>query len=86
MSTDQATTGDEQAAPVISTFAGTGVAGSKGDAEPAVSAQLNRPLGVAVDSAGNLYISEHVGHRVRKVTTDGKISTCAGNGTPGCPG
>ncbi|MFE6094008.1 RICIN domain-containing protein [Streptomyces massasporeus] len=87
MSTDQAaTTGDEQAAPLISTFAGTGVAGSTGDSEPAVSAQLNRPLGVAVDSVGTLYISEYGGHRVRKVTTDGKISTYAGNGSPGALG
>ncbi|MFF7380884.1 RICIN domain-containing protein [Streptomyces massasporeus] len=87
MSTDQAaTTGDEQTAPLISTFAGTGVAGSTGDSEPAVSAQLNRPLGVAVDSVGTLYISEYAGHRVRKVTTDGKISTYAGNGSPGALG
>ncbi|MEV5237947.1 RICIN domain-containing protein [Streptomyces cinnamoneus] len=84
MSTAQAAaTGNEHSAPPISTVAGTGTAGSKGDNEPAVSAQLNRPYGVAADSAGNLYISDYSGHRVRKVTTDGKISTVAGTGTAG---
>ncbi|MFG2349744.1 NHL domain-containing protein [Streptomyces phaeochromogenes] len=70
----------------ISTIAGTGVAGFRGDGGPAVSAQLNRPYGLAVDGAGNLYIAEAENHRVRKVTTDGKISTIAGTGTAGFSG
>ncbi|MGW7094901.1 NHL domain-containing protein [Streptomyces sp. NPDC054874] len=79
VSTPQAeATGSENSAPRISTIAGTGVAGAKGDNEPAVSAQLNRPYGSALDSNGTLYIADYNNHRIRKITTDGKISTAAG--------
>ncbi|MFE7296262.1 RICIN domain-containing protein [Streptomyces sp. NPDC057579] len=81
-----ATTGGEDSAPPISTVAGTGVAGFKGDNDPAVAAQLNRPYGIAVDSTGTLYFSDHSNHRVRKITTDGKISTVAGIGSAGYRG
>ncbi|MGW2963883.1 NHL domain-containing protein [Streptomyces sp. NPDC001220] len=81
-----ATTGGENSTPPISTVAGTGVAGFKGDNEPAVSAQLNRPYGIAVDSSGTLYFSDYNNHRVRKITTDGRISTVAGTGTAGFSG
>ncbi|MER0443496.1 RICIN domain-containing protein [Streptomyces sp. Edi4] len=70
----------------ISTFAGSGAAGFDGDGGPAVSAQLDCPLGVVVDSAGILYVSDHNNHRVRKVTADGTISTVAGTGADGCGG
>jgi len=70
----------------ISTFAGTGTAGSSGDGGPASSAQLNAPAGIAFDASGNLYIVEQSGHRVRKVASDGSISTFAGNGTFGFGG
>ena len=70
---------------VISTFAGTGTAGSSGDGSAATSAQLNGPQGLAVDSAGNLYIADTQNHRVRKVT-GGTISTVAGSGTAGFAG
>ncbi|MFJ6821880.1 RICIN domain-containing protein [Streptomyces niveus] len=73
----------EQSAPPISTVAGSGVAGFAGDNEPAVSAQLNHPYGIAVDGAGTLYFSDRNNHRVRKITTDGKISTVAGTGVAG---
>jgi len=46
-------------------------------------AQLNAPRNVALDSAGNLYISEFSGHRIRLVTADGMIWTLAGIGTAG---
>ncbi|MFF1724315.1 NHL domain-containing protein [Streptomyces sviceus] len=72
--------------PLISTIAGTGVGGFKGEKESAVSAQLNRPYGVAVDSAGTVYFSDFNNHRVRKVATDGKISTVAGTGVAGFSG
>ncbi|MFI6701786.1 RICIN domain-containing protein [Streptomyces sp. NPDC050509] len=75
-----AATDGENSAPPISTVAGTGVAGFAGDNEPAVSAQLNRPIGIAVDSTGTLYVADYHNHRVRKITTDGKISTVAGSG------
>jgi len=50
---------------IISTVAGTGAKGSTGDGGPAVNAQLSSPNNLALDSVGNLYISEN--HRVRKV-------------------
>lgn len=87
MSTAQAAaTGDEHSAPPVSTVAGTGVAGFSGDKGPAVAAQLNRPYGIAVDSTGTLYFSDYNNHRVRKITTDGKISTVAGTGVAGFSG
>ena len=69
----------------ISTYAGTGTAGSSGDGSAATSAQLNGPQGLAVDSAGNLYIADTQNHRVRKVT-GGTISTVAGSSTSGAGG
>lgn len=70
----------------ISTVAGTGVAGSEGDGGPAVEAQLNWPAALAVDAAGNLLIGESRGHRVRKVSLEGTISTIAGTGSRGSAG
>jgi Ricin-type beta-trefoil lectin domain-like/NHL repeat len=71
---------------VITTVAGTGTPGDKGDDGQAIAAQLNKPYGVAVDSTGSLYITEWKNHRVRKVTGDGVITTVAGTGTPGDKG
>lgn len=68
---------------VITTVAGNGSAGFGGDDGAAISAQLNGPENVAVDKDGNLYIADFLNHRVRKVATDGKITTLAGTGTPG---
>jgi sugar lactone lactonase YvrE len=51
-----------------------------GDGGPATSAQLNRPEGVAVDSAGNVYIADSGDNEVRIVGTDGKIGRIAGTG------
>lgn len=65
---------------VISRVAGTGAAGYKGDGGAATDANLNTPMGVAVDAAGNLYIADTLNHRIRRVTPDGKIATVAGNG------
>ena len=65
---------------IITTVAGdsTGGSGSTGDGGPAVGARLNNPYGVAVDPAGNLYIADSFNHRIRKVDTDGNITTVAG--------
>jgi sugar lactone lactonase YvrE len=70
----------------ITTFAGTGTAGSAGDNGPAASAQLNAPFGLALDAAGNLYVTEFGGNRVRKISATGAISTVAGNGVAGYAG
>jgi sugar lactone lactonase YvrE len=66
----------------ITTVAGNGKQGFVGDNGPATSATLIIPFAVAVDSAGNLYISDTGNSRIRKVT-NGVITTIAGNGTPG---
>ena len=70
----------------IETVAGTGRRGFSGDGGPAVGADLNHPLGVAVDLAGTLYIADADNHRVRAVALDGVIRTIAGDGTPGFAG
>jgi uncharacterized protein (TIGR03437 family) len=70
-------------AGTISTVAGNGIEGYNGDNIPATSAELWLPNGVAVDGAGNLFIAELTGYRIRKVTLAGTISTVAGNGSPG---
>ena len=63
----------------ISTVAGNGTPGFLGDTAAATSAELDVPSGVAVDSSGNLYISDTDNHVVRKVTSAGTITTYAGN-------
>jgi sugar lactone lactonase YvrE len=62
-------------AGTISTVAGNGTAGYSGDGGAATSAQLWVPLGVAVDSNGNLYIADNYNNAIRKVTSAGVIST-----------
>jgi sugar lactone lactonase YvrE len=69
---------------MITSIAGDTVnqrAGYAGDQGPATSALLNGPFAVALDSAGNLYISESSVGRVRKVDPNGIITTVAGGGT-----
>jgi trimeric autotransporter adhesin len=69
----------------LSTYAGNGTAWW-GDEGPATSALLYSPWGVAVDGGGNVYIGDSWNNRVRKVGTDGSISTVAGTGAPGYSG
>ncbi|MFJ9597911.1 hypothetical protein ACIRS3_34845, partial [Streptomyces virginiae] len=71
---------------IITTFAGNGQQGSAGDGGQATAAELNCPVGVAVDAAGDLYIADSADHRVRRVTREGIITTFAGNGQRGDAG
>src|SRR5262249_38254671 len=66
----------------VTTFAGTGKTGSAGDGGKATEARFDVPLGVAVDAAGNLYISDSQANRIRRVTPDGIINNFAGGGSP----
>lgn len=71
---------------LVHVLAGTGVPGYNGDEIPASTAQLYSPVGLATDSQGNVYIGEFLGARIRKVTTDGTITTFAGTGASGFSG
>ena len=71
---------------VITTFAGTGELGSSGDGGLATHARLHHPLGVSVDLAGNVYVAEDGGGRIRRIDTAGVITTVAGTGTEGFSG
>jgi len=70
----------------ITTIAGTGTAGFSGDGGPALLAELDSPYGLALDTAGNLYFSDILNERVRRIDTGGFITTVAGNGTAGYNG
>jgi sugar lactone lactonase YvrE len=71
---------------MVSTAAGNGVKSFSGDGGPAAAAQLNTPGGVVFDASGNLYFSDSLNHRVRKIALDGTITTVAGNALPGFSG
>ncbi len=68
----------------ITTFAGNGTSGARGDGGPATEARVSNPRSVAVDGAGNLYIA--AGSRIRKVDTEGIITTVAGGNGAGFSG
>jgi uncharacterized protein (TIGR03437 family) len=71
---------------VLTVLAGTGDASYSGDGAASASAQLDNPTGLALDSAGNLYIADARNQRVRKVTPGGVITTVAGSGIQGFSG
>ncbi|HUS08345.1 MAG TPA: SBBP repeat-containing protein [Bryobacteraceae bacterium] len=76
-------------AGIINTIAGNGTKGFSGDGGPATSASLNLTsghMGMAADSAGNLYIPDVGNHRIRKVDRAGVITTVAGTGIGGFSG
>jgi uncharacterized protein (TIGR03437 family) len=70
----------------ITTVAGSNLSGNSGDGGPATSAALRGPSAVTVDSTGNLYIADTNNNTIRRVDTNGTISTVAGNGTAGYNG
>lgn len=71
---------------IITTVAGTNTTGFSGDGGPANVAVLNHPGQVALDSTGNLFIADSSNHRIRKVDTNGIITTVAGGGGAGFSG
>jgi uncharacterized protein (TIGR03437 family) len=70
----------------IDTVVGTGRRGYSGDGGWALATDLNHPLGIALDPAGNLFIADSDNHRIRMVTPDGILTTIAGDGNPGFAG
>ncbi len=78
-----AVNGQLTSASIITTFAGNGTHGFSGDGGPATSSQLETPIGLAIDMAGNLYIADELNQAVRKVSaSDGTINTVVGIGGP----
>lgn len=73
-------------AGTITTVAGNGVAGYTGDGVAATNTELNQPISLALDGAGNLYIADSVNDRIREVGPSGAITTIAGNGQAGSSG
>jgi len=71
---------------LITTVAGDGTAGYSGDGGPATNAGLNGPWGLAADGSGNLFIADRDDERIREVSTNGIITTVAGNGVSGFSG
>jgi len=64
----------------ISTIAGNGTGGYAGDGGPATSAELRAPTGIAVDSAGNVFVADTGNNVVREISAGGTIQTIAGTG------
>ncbi|MFE2041242.1 hypothetical protein ACFXAZ_09975 [Streptomyces sp. NPDC059477] len=71
---------------VITTVAGDGQAGYRGDGGPATAARFNVPTDLAAHDASNLYIADPLNNRIRRIDSSGIITTVAGNGTAGYEG
>jgi large repetitive protein len=76
----------EQSTGIIRTVAGTGAQGNMGDGGPATSAQLNQPLGITVDIAGNLFIADTGNNRIRRVDVYSGVITNFAGSADGLPG
>src|SRR5207253_867487 len=71
---------------VITTVAGTGVAGFSGDGGAATSAKINDPHGITFDGSGDLIFADSANNRVRQIDPFGTITTIAGTGVAGSGG
>lgn len=73
---------------IVTHFAGDGTngGGNSGDGGPATDAEFRAPTGIDFDDAGNLYIADRGNHQVRKIDTNGIITTVAGIGSSGFAG
>ena len=71
---------------VITTFAGTGTAGFSGDSGQATAAKLSSPRGLAFDGSGRLVIADTANNRIRRIESNGTISTIVGTGVAGSTG
>jgi hypothetical protein len=73
---------------VVTTFAGTGAQGSRGDGGAAADAELSYPNSLAFDSQGNLYVADQGNHRIRRIDAQPphRITTVAGTGVRGYSG
>jgi sugar lactone lactonase YvrE len=65
---------------IITTIAGNGTSGFSGDGGPAIEAELGWPSEIALDKAGNIYFTDYNNNRIRKISSEGIISTIAGSG------
>ena len=70
---------------IITTVAGNGVTGYAGDGGAATNAEFYFPIGIAVDASGNLFIGDNDNYRIRKVSTNGIITTVAYIANPSGP-
>jgi hypothetical protein len=71
---------------IITTVAGGSIESNLGDGGQAILARINNPSGVAVDASGNIFISDTLNNRIRKVDTRGVITTIVGTGFSGSSG
>jgi streptogramin lyase len=70
----------------ITTVAGTGNPGSNGDGGPAIIATFDQPTGIGVSPTSQVYVADQSGHKVRRFTVGGQITTIAGTGVTGFSG
>jgi uncharacterized protein (TIGR03437 family) len=71
---------------IITTVLGNGIGGYSGDGGQGSAAQTNGPRSITIDPAGNVYVGEFFGYRIRKISPSGIVTTVAGNGSRGFSG